>query len=114
MKVRVTRKEVLSHYTNVIRVGYYDLQFMLKYRDANFYTAGIYGWNADIYEIDYTTAIVTGYRPFGDIQPSNERVKAFDDKARAICHDMDISHYDKEYQLNKLIVEFVAEVTNER
>lgn len=110
MKVRVTRKEVLSNYTNVIRIGYCDLQYMLTHRDANFYTAGIYGWNANIYEIDHATAIVTGYRSFGDIRPSYELVKAFNDKARAIYHDMDMSHYAKCYQLDNLIAEFVEEV----
>jgi hypothetical protein len=82
MKVRLTRKEVLRQYNNVISVGYCDLQFMLKYRDAKFYTVGIHGWNADVYEIDHDTAIVTGYRPFGNIRPIHEIVKAFDGTAR--------------------------------
>lgn len=109
MKVRVTRKEVLSNYTNVISVGYCDLQFMLKYRDAKFCTAGVYGWNADIYEIDHDTAIVTGYRSFGNIRPICEIVKAFEGTAR-VCHDMDISRQQIQCLLEQLITAFITEV----
>lgn len=109
MKVRVTRKEVLLHYTNVINVGYCDLQWLLKNREANFYTTGVYGWNADIYEIDHDTAIVTGYRPFGNIRPIHEIVKAFDGTAR-VCHDMDMSRQQRQCLLEQLITAFISKV----
>lgn len=46
------------------------------------YTAGVYGWNADIYEFD-TFAIVTGYRPFGKDILSYEFCKKWEKKAQA-------------------------------
>ena len=58
----------MSAYRNVIKVGYCDLQDALKWREPNFYTAGVYGWNADVYVIDCDTVIVTGYRPFGNVE----------------------------------------------
>ena len=58
----------MNAYRNVIKVGYCDLQDALKWREPNFYTAGVYGWNSDVYVLDYDTVIVTGYRPFGNIE----------------------------------------------
>lgn len=43
--------------------GYCDLQHMQGYKDADFYNAGIYGWNCDIYvSWRYGVIITTGYR----------------------------------------------------
>ena len=109
MKVRVTKKEILNTYNNVISVGYCDLQWLLKNRDANFCTTGVYGWNADVYEIDNTTAIVTGYRPFGNIRPIHEIVKAFEGTA-SICHDMDMSRQQRQCLLEQLITAFISKV----
>ena len=68
MKTQTTKKAIMNSYRNVIKVGYCDLQDALKWREPNFYTAGVYGWNADVYVIDYETVIVTGYRPFGNVE----------------------------------------------
>lgn len=68
MKTNITKKAIMSAYRNVIKVGYCDLQDALKWREPNFYTAGVYGWNADVYVLDHDTVIVTGYRPFGNIE----------------------------------------------
>ena len=62
------KKAIMSAYRNVIKVGYCDMQYALKWREPNFYTAGVYGWNSDVYVIDHDTVIVTGYRPFGNIE----------------------------------------------
>ena len=68
MKTQITKKAIMSAYRNVIKVGCCDLQDALKWREPNFYTAGVYGWNSDVYVIDHDTVIVTGYRPFGNIE----------------------------------------------
>ena len=70
MKTQTTKKAIMSTFENVIRVGYCDMQYALKWREPNFYTAGAYGWNADVYVIDAYTVIVTGYRPFGNVELS--------------------------------------------
>ena len=44
------------------------MQYALKCLEPNFYTAGVYGWNSDVYVIGYDTVIVTGYRPFGNTE----------------------------------------------
>ena len=68
MKMRITKKTIRNSYKNVIRVGYCELERALTWREPNFYTAGVYGWNADIYVISDETVIVTGYRPFGNTE----------------------------------------------
>ena len=70
MKTQISKKAIMNTYKNVIRVGYCDLQRALTWREPNYYTAGVYGWNADVYVIDDETVIVTGYRPFGNIELS--------------------------------------------
>ena len=79
----------MSAYRNVIKVGYCDMQDALKWREPNFYTAGVYGWNADVYVIDYDTVIVTGYRPFGNMELSREVIDTLNKCARSITHYFD-------------------------
>ena len=54
-------------FKNIIDVGCGELQHLLSHKAPDYYTSGVYGWNADIYKINNNTVIVTGYRPFGNI-----------------------------------------------
>lgn len=45
-----------------VRVGYADLQDTMLGITPDYYTAGVYGWNCDVYTIAGLT-ICTGYRP---------------------------------------------------
>lgn len=45
-----------------VRVGYADLQDAMLGITPDYYTAGVYGWNCDVYTIAGLT-ICTGYRP---------------------------------------------------
>lgn len=76
-------------YENVIKVYYCDLQDALKWREPNFYTAGVYGWNSDVYVIDHGTVIVTGYRPFGNIELPREVINTLNKCAVSITHYLD-------------------------
>lgn len=84
MKTKITKKAIMSAYENVIKVGFCDMQDALKWRKPNFYTAGVYGWNADVYVIDYDTVIVTGHRPFGNVELSREVVDTLNKCAKSI------------------------------
>lgn len=84
MKTRITKKAIMSAYRNVIKVGYCDLQDALKWREPNFYTAGVYGWNSDVYVIDYDTVIVTGYRPFGNVELTRDVIDTLNKCAKSI------------------------------
>ena len=63
---QITQKQIMNSFKHVIRAGYCEYQSELAGLQRNWYTAGIYGWNADIYVLDHDTVLVTGYRPFGE------------------------------------------------
>ena len=76
-KVKVTRRDVLRKFTNIISVPYGELNGLLKYEGPAFYLASKRGWDADGYIIDNDTCIVTGFRPFGNIFPAHALNDAF-------------------------------------
>lgn len=81
MKTQVTKKQIMGSFKNVICVPFCGLQHTLAGYEPRFYTAGVYGWNADIYIINNDTAVVTGYRPFGNIRPDYDTFKMFETAA---------------------------------
>lgn len=66
MKVKVTRKQVVKAFgaNRVIPVGFCDYAYLFDRAEVNYYTCGVYGWNADIYDFG-AFAVARGYRPFG-------------------------------------------------
>ena len=100
-KINVTRKYVCSSFTNIICVPYCGLQDLLRYESPIWFTSGLYGWNADVYIIDYNTCIVTGYRPFGNISPSYALTDTFNRAAQKT---------DTTEKCRELLNEFVKEV----
>ena len=108
MKFKTTRKALTANYGSIISVGYCDLQHLLAREEAAAYTAGAYGWNADIYTFG-GVAIVTGYRPFGNIDADHTITRCYDDKAREIVNNWDYEG-DKKQALRALISEYIAAV----
>ena len=106
---RITKKRVFETHMNVVSVGYCRLQYLLKYRQPSFYTTRAEGWGADVYSVGIT-AIVTGYAPFGDIVPSYDVIKTYDDKAREIQSEH-ISYEDKRARTASLLEDFLEQVT---
>ena len=113
MKVRVTKRQVLDSYCHVISVGYCSLQTLLRFKDANYYTSGVYGWNSDIYDVGCGVAITTGYRPFGNLKASYYHITTkYEDKAKKVMnkyYDSKIKIETRDKQLDKLLSEFVKE-----
>lgn len=64
MKKHITQKDTKNSNYIVLGVGYCDLQNVLKYVSPIAYNAGRDGWNYDLYRLDDTYSIVTGYRGF--------------------------------------------------
>lgn len=89
MKTKTTKRAIMHAYENVIKVYYCDLQDALKWREPNFYTAGVHGWNCDVYVIGYGTVIVTGHRPFGNIELPREVTNTLNKCAVSITHYLD-------------------------
>jgi len=61
MKYKTTAKALREGFYTIISVGYCDLQCLLSMESPVAYSAGVYGWNFDVYEFD-GVAICTGYR----------------------------------------------------
>lgn len=71
-----------------VRVGYCDLFGVLSGIEPDYYTAGVYGWNCDVYVIA-GLAICTGYRPAAGVRAVGVRELA------AACRDADAATRDR-------------------
>lgn len=111
MEFKTTRKEMERNFKRIIKIGYCQVNRLLSFEKADAYTAGAYGWNADIYLFD-GVAIVTGYRPFGNIIPRQETIKEFNNRADELLKS-DLSLDECGTQLTQLINDFINEVVKE-
>lgn len=102
MKIRTTKKEITSNYDKIINIPYCHAQFILRGIDPIAYTAGAYGWNADIYEITPEIAIVTRYRPFGNYRSDAATVASFEKRARETSDPEEIAAIRAEF-INQII-----------
>lgn len=82
MTVQFRKKDLRE--LSPIRFGYCDICYILSYYNRIGYTAGVYGWNEDIYYINWEY-ISTGYRPTGERPKNmknwiklNEKIKNWD------------------------------------
>lgn len=109
MKVKVTKKQVQENYKNIICIGYCELQCLLRFKEPNYYTAGVYGWNADIYQVNYDTCIVTGYQPFGNIS-DYELVKEVEKIASDILGNRALNLEEQKAQIDFIFANFIAKI----
>ena len=103
----------MNAYRNVIKVGYCDMQDALKGREPNFYTAGVYGWNSDVYVLDRDTAIVTGYRPFGNIELPRSVIDALNYCAKCAWYCSNYNNLQKVLTNNLVALANAIENDNE-
>lgn len=114
MKVKVSKKEVKESYRNIICLGYCTIQHLLYYKDADYYSCGVYGWSCDYYKIDNKTIISTGYSPIGNIRVDYELSDKYDKKAREIIHNHSLSYEQAKNKVNKLLEKYIQEVLQEK
>lgn len=108
MKRKITRKELKKYYPVQIKVGYSYLQTMLVYKEPDYFISSVYGWDCDVYIID-EVAIVTGYRPFGNVQTTYYECREFDDRALRIIQSFP-DYSTQKVMLNHLCSKFVLEM----
>ena len=88
MTTQVTRKSIVSNY-KCFSFGYCELHPLFANSEREYYTAGVYGWNANVF-ISNGIAIISGYRPFGkDVK--REVYKPFVERAEALTNDFNTS-----------------------
>ena len=104
MKYRAKQNET-NRNCRCLYAGYCDLQEELSILEPNAYTCGVYGWNADLYELPYNFVIVTGYRPFGKARltlNAEEKTKCKEIKQNWI--DGNIDRLYAEYLTKEILV----------
>ena len=106
MKTRWTCKQVRA--CNAIKIGYCGAWHLLKGLEPIAYTAGIYGWNEDIYYVGNNTYIATGYRPHGTRKVPYEK---FEEQAKAI-YDGNEDYNTKIAKIAKIREEFLKSACN--
>lgn len=109
MKYKTTQKAVRNGYCKTIVIGYCAAQHLLAHKSADAYTCGVYGWNADIYDFD-NIAIVTGYRPFGNVRPDYDTIREYEKRAEA-ADDCHVPYEERERNVNAILEEFIDKVT---
>ena len=111
-KIEITRKDAKNFCDLVVQVGYCDLQNLLYNHAPEFYNAGVYGWNWDLYTlyipingITRKIGICTGYRSLCGYCASWETVNRYEKEARE-------ANYDSQ-KIENLLQKFCVEVYNE-
>lgn len=113
-KIKVSKKEIKNCCRDIICVGYRDLQFLLYYKYADFYSSGVYGWSCDYYKINDDLIICTGYLPIGNIVPNYEETREVEKKAREIVFHADLTIEQKKKKLNNLLNRYIKKVLEEK
>lgn len=109
MKIKISMNNL---YGRKFRAGYCDLQNIMYGIDPDFYNAGVYGWNCDIYETP-AGYITTGYRNMRGDRIPNEIIRKYDKKARDIMDRYAWKDYDKKIKkLDALREKFYQELNN--
>lgn len=87
-----------------------DFQNLLSGCDAFAYTCGIYGWNADFYDVD-GVCICTGYRSLVGDNIDGNIIRKYEKKAKAIREKYSFTEYKKQKAaLDRLRLKFAEEV----
>jgi hypothetical protein len=107
MKIQTTKKAILNGFNTVLSIGYCDVQYLLNYKSPFAYSAGVYGWSCDYYQIG-NVCISTGYSPIGTQIKDYSKVREIEKQAQTICCNYDLKHEDKLIQLDALIAELIA------
>lgn len=105
MKLKTTKKAIRESGKTIIKIGYCNAQFLLRFQNEFAYSARAEGWACDYYEVN-GVIISTGYAPMGK-QVDYNLIREYDNKARQICGDYSRSYEDQEAAVNALLYEFI-------
>lgn len=105
-KILITKKQIKEacYKNELLKIGYCELQNLLRYKCPFAYSSSSYGWACDYYKIG-NHVISTGYSPIGAQLPY-ELIKKYEDKAKKILEDK----VGAEIELENLIDEFTIEL----
>ena len=88
MKYKTTAKAIRENYgSRILSIDYCAAQELLRYETPFAYSAGVYGWNCDYYDID-GVCISTGCRPIGK-SVDYATLKSYESTANTVIHMFD-------------------------
>lgn len=70
MARKTTQKNIKGLFAKVLKINFLKLDGLLQFTQPTYYNSGRDGWCSDIFIIDYETAISTGRKPFGNVEPN--------------------------------------------
>ncbi len=106
--MKMTRNEIRKEFNKIIEVGYCDLYYTLREYKKIGYNSGVYGWNYDVYMIDYNTCVLTGYRGYcGNIKPDYKTIDKYNKLEKKYVEN------GKRKDLKKLMTRFLKEIEKE-
>jgi hypothetical protein len=108
MKLQTTKKQIRQNFNTVLSIGYCDAQYLLDCKNPFAYSAGVYGWSCDYYQIG-SVCISTGYSPIGT-RVNYSLLRELECKAKLIKNDYNLSYSDREQQLDELIKQLIESV----
>jgi hypothetical protein len=108
MKKPVTKKSIKNQYSKVLSIGYCNLSYLLDFENPFAYSTRVEGWACDYYNID-GVVISTGLSPIGR-KVSFDLQKKYNDEARDISYNPNLSYEDKKSKVNELLKEFIGKV----
>lgn len=111
MKEKFRKKDIrlmaAFHEKKLVKVGYCNLQFLLKFREPFGYSTRAEGWACDYYSLD-KFIISTGYAPIG-MNVDYDTCRKYDQKAARILGN-NWSWKRQRAELDKLIAKFEEEI----
>ena len=107
---KATSMKIQYNYQHVFKTGYCNLSKICKHIEPQYYNAGSYGWNCDIY-VNSDIMICTGYRNMRGKTIPTDILKKYNDIAVDIINNR--YNYNKECQLleenyNKFLQELTS------
>lgn len=108
MKFKTTKKAIRSEYAKIIKVGYCNAHFLLKYDKPIAYSTRAEGWACDYYDVN-NVLISTGYAPIENkgTKANYEMIHEYDKKAREISEDYSLTYEQQSEKVKKILSEFV-------
>ena len=105
-KIKSTKREMKENYF-IIGIGYCQAQTLLQFQNAIAYSSGSNGWACDYYGIN-SVVISTGYAYLSNRNTSYdyEVLKDYENKARAITSNYNITYDERKKQVNELLCQF--------
>ena len=105
MSYNLTKKQVKENSNFLMAVGYCGMQHLLNYRNRFGYSAGVYGWSCDYYDVNGVT-ISTGYSPVGE-HFNYEILSNYEKQAEAIQYNYSLPYEERVSKIEALLLEVV-------